>query len=146
MRLILCQYQTVAPNIQGLYRVFTLIHTLVKPPFWWMPLERRDIKRLNVAHAGFGTEFSQKNYKNLTHHYLDVLYFSNSNVHCVIHWQAQVNQKVFVGHRSQFHEWYGVAVIKTTFIFIRLQKHGPLEATKTNWIIISLHVLNVGLP
>lgn len=60
MRLILCQYQTVAPNIQGLYRVFTLIHTLVKPPFWWMPLERRDIKRLNVAHAGFGTEFSQK--------------------------------------------------------------------------------------
>lgn len=34
---ILYQYQTVATDIQGLNTVFMLIHTLVKPPFWWMP-------------------------------------------------------------------------------------------------------------
>lgn len=41
MRQIRCQNQTVAANIQGLNTVFMLIHTLVKPPFWWMPLEKR---------------------------------------------------------------------------------------------------------
>lgn len=37
MRPILRQYQAVATSIQGLNTVFMLIHTLVKPPFWWMP-------------------------------------------------------------------------------------------------------------
>lgn len=63
-----------------------------------------------------------KSFKNSAHHYLDVLYLSNADIYCVIHWQAQVNQKVFVGHRSQFHERDGVTAIKATFVLICLQK------------------------
>lgn len=102
-----------------------LIHTLVKPPFWWMPLEKRDSECLNGTYANIKT-YNRSD----THHYLDVLYFSNTNVHCVIHWQAQVDQKVFVGHTSQFHERYGITVIKAAFIFVCLQKHGLLQLTK----------------
>lgn len=58
---------------------------------------------------------------------MDVLYFSDTNVHCVIHRQAQVNQEILVGHTSQLHERYGVTVIKAAFIFIRLRKHRLLK-------------------
>lgn len=119
MRRILCQYQAVATIIQGLNTVFMLIHTFVKPPFWWMLLEKRKIKCWNVKMLWC----CRLNQKNKTHHYMDVLYFSDASVHCVIHWQPQVNEKVFVGHTCQFHEWYGITVIKTAFIFICLQNH-----------------------
>lgn len=31
------QYHSAASSIHGLNAVFRLAHTLVKPPFWWMP-------------------------------------------------------------------------------------------------------------
>lgn len=64
---------------------------------------------------------------------MEVFYFSNSNIHCVVHWQAQVNQKIFVGHTTQLHEWYGVTVVEAAFVLIRLQKHGLLQVNKQRY-------------
>lgn len=80
-------------------------------------------------------------WRNCTHHYLDVLYFTDAGVHRVIHRQAQVNQKVFVRHTSQFHERYGVAVIKAAFIFIRLQMYRLLSVNTQHLVSSYLHVL-----
>lgn len=59
---------------------------------------------------------------NQTHHYMDVFDFSDSHIHRVVHRQAEVEQKILVGHTSQLHEGNGVAVIKAALVFVGLQE------------------------
>ena len=42
MRVIRLQYQIMMMRMLGVRKVFMANHTLVKPPFWWIPCEDRD--------------------------------------------------------------------------------------------------------
>lgn len=120
-RRILCQYHSVAPAIQGAHAVFMPIHTLVKPPFWWMPWDSRGTSN-SATHSTWRA--------TRAHHHLDVLYLSHADVGGVVDRQPHVNQKVFVGHTSQFQQRHRVALVETALVLIRLQKGALLQATR----------------